>query len=123
MTKYSDETKAAAMAALLTGQSVSQVARDYDIPKGTVSAWKTRGGRVNATQKKEIGDLILDYLCTNLTTLRAQAEFFRDEKWLARQSAESAAVLHGVMTDKAIRLLEAMAKNAPEPGDDQSSEG
>ncbi len=34
---YSIGLKAAAMAALLEGQSVSAVAKEYDIPKGTVS--------------------------------------------------------------------------------------
>jgi len=111
------------MAALLAGQSIGQVARDYDIPKTTVSRWKNEGVPENGTQKKEIGDLILEYLHENLVTLRAQSRFFRDEKWLARQSADSAAVLHGVMTDKAIRLLEALAKHDPEPGDSNQSAG
>jgi transposase-like protein len=37
---YTDETKAAVMAALLEGQSVSSVAKEYDISKVTVSNWK-----------------------------------------------------------------------------------
>lgn len=37
---YSEEVKAAAMASLLEGQSVSAVAKEYEIPKGTVSNWK-----------------------------------------------------------------------------------
>ena len=115
MTKYTDETKAAVMAALLQGQSVSSIARDYDIPKGTVSSWKTRGvggiSAENATQKKEIGELLVEYLRTNLEALIAQAQHFKDKDWLTKQSAESAAVLHGVMTDKAIRLIEALSRS------------
>lgn len=109
--QYSDETKAAVMAALLSGQSINQVARDYKIPKGTVSYWKRHaGGRDVSTQKKErIGELLVDYLTTSLETLRAQAELFRDESWLKRQTASDVAVLHGVVTDKAIRLLEALS--------------
>lgn len=113
--RHSDDTKAACMAALLSGQSVDQVAKEYNIPKQTISRWKN-GDTLNGTdgtKKKEIGELIEGYLRENLTTLRAQAEFFRDEKWLSRQSADSAAVLHGVMTDKAIRILEALAKANP----------
>lgn len=116
-TGYSDELKAAAMAALLTGQSVSSVAKEYKIPKGTVSSWKdkahelaNRGGvESDSTQKKEIaiGELITIYLETNLDTLRKQAAFFSDERWLSRQSASELAVLHGVLADKAIRILEA----------------
>jgi transposase-like protein len=113
--QYSAETKAAVMAALLTGQSINQVAKEYNLPRSTVASWRQRAPGVQPVQdtKKsaEIGDLLLQYLKTNLETLRVQAEHFRDKAWLSRQSAESAAVLHGVMTDKAIRLLEALSRN------------
>jgi len=110
MTKYTDETKAAVLAALLAGQSINSVAKEYKIPKGTVSAWKNRGVAKKATQKKvdDIGALLISYLQTNLKTLQKQAEFFSDEAWLRKQTASDAAVLHGVMTDKSVRLLEAL---------------
>ena len=114
MREYKDETRAAVMAALLTGQSVSSIAREYDIPKGTVSNWKRgAGGAIKRTQKTEhIGDLLVKYLQTNLEALSAQAEQFKDREWLKKQTASDAAVLHGVMTDKAIRLLEALSKSS-----------
>lgn len=114
---YSDETKAAVMAALLEGQSVSSVAREYKIPKGTVSNWKRKakeeagGVQADRTQKKEIGDLLIDYLQANLKALRAQAEVFTDPVWLSKQGAAEAATLHGVMTDKAVRLIEAFGED------------
>lgn len=110
MSKYSEETRAAVMAALLAGQSINAVAKEYKIPKGTVSSWKNRQGVVkSATQKREdeIGGLIVGYLHENLKTLRAQAEFFSDTTWLKKQHASDAAVLHGVIADKTIRILEA----------------
>lgn len=114
--QHGDETKAAVMAALLSGQSPSFVAKEYNIPRTTIQRWKTEFETGKYTgdraQKKAIGELLTAYLEENLETLRVQAEHFRDKKWLSRQSAESAAVLHGVMTDKAIRLLEAMSKAA-----------
>lgn len=115
--KYSEETKAAVMAALLTGQSVSSVARDYNLPKGTVSNWKrgigTGEGIKKRTQKSErIGELLIDYLESNLTALKAQTVVFADHAWLRKQTAENAAVLHGVLTDKAVRLLEALSHDA-----------
>lgn len=112
MTPYSDEVKAAVLAALLQGQSVNQVAKEYKIAKSTVSRWKNSDVPIDGTQKKDIGILLLGYLETNLETLRAQAEHFRDRSWLSRQNAADLAVLHGVMTDKAIRLLEAMSNAA-----------
>ena len=112
--KYSEETKAAVLTALLEGQAVTHVADKYDIPRSTVSTWKRRDlGRISetvATQKKEeLGDLILKYLRETLKTLTTQAEFARTKEWLAKQPASELAVLHGVQTDKAIRLLEALS--------------
>ena len=116
---YSDETKAQVMAALLTGQSINAVAREYKIPKQTISNWKNRdkpGVPRDDTQKAaEIEDSLFGYLKENLKTLRAQAEFFREETWLKKQEASQLAVLHGVLSDKAIRLLEAFG-DEPEPG-------
>lgn len=116
--EYSDETRAAVKSALLTGQSVSSVAKEYNIPKGTVSNWKRYGvgGTAERTQKKNdrIGQLLLQYLEANLEALRVQSEVFADPSWLKKQHASDAAVLHGVMTDKAVRLLEAF-------GDDSDS--
>ena len=51
----------------------------------------------------------MGYLRELLVTTRAQLKVFRDESWLAKQAASEAAVLHGVLTDKAIRLREALA--------------
>lgn len=123
MRKYDSETKAAVMSQLLAGQSVSSVAKEYKIPKGTVSSWKNQTGvEKSSTQKRadEIGELLLAYLRTNLRTLDKQAEFFGDESWLKKQTASDAAVLHGVMTDKSVRLLEAMSANA---SDDNAANG
>jgi transposase-like protein len=112
---YSDDTKAAVMAELAAGQGVGKVAGEYKIPVGTVKAWKrrTRGEQPVATQKKEaIGDLLVQYLETNLRTLKAQSEIFADPEWLKKQSASEAGILHGVITDKTVRLLEALGPTA-----------
>lgn len=97
------------MAALLAGQSIGSIAREYNLPKSTISRWKNSDVPQNGTQKKQIADLITDYLRANLEALRAQAVMFSDHQWLAKQTASDVAVLHGVMTDKAIRLLEAFS--------------
>lgn len=109
--QYSDEVKGQVMAALLTGQSVSSVAKQYNIPKGTVSTWKQRAHEVASapTQKKDlIGDLLLDYLIASLRTLAKQQEVFSESGWLKKQPAAELAVLHGVIADKTVRLLEAL---------------
>ena len=120
MAEYSPDLKAKVVAALLEGQSVTSVAKEYKIPKGTVSGWKSRiaepslesaGSTESGTQKSnKIGDLVTEYLEANLEALREQTRVFSDPKWLRTQDASSLAVLHGVMTDKAVRLIEAFAK-------------
>lgn len=113
--EYSQDKKDAVIAALLGGQSVSSVAEEYKIPRGTVAGWSAQARRetvspVSNTKKEQIGDLLIGYLHANLTALQAQAQVFADPDWLESQDASEAAVLHGVMTDKAIRLLEALTR-------------
>lgn len=119
---HDSETKAAALAALLAGQSVSQVAREYHLNRATVIAWRDAAGLgstpVQPEKRAEIGEQVADYLRAVLGTLAIQARVFADEGWLKRQDAADAAVLHGVLTDKAIRLLEAL-----DPGDDGANAG
>lgn len=108
---YPPEVKAAALAALLEGQAVSHVAREYRIPESTIKNWRAdakRAARVGPKSKTEIGELLLEYLRANLAALARQAEVFADPVWLQQQGAQEAAVLHGVMTDKAVRLMEAL---------------
>jgi len=113
--KYSLETKAAVLAALLEGQVVSAVAADYKIPRATIDTWRRRRrlrGEFQMSKaekdRETVGELLLGYLAENLKTLRVQSIFFRNEKWLAEQDAASVATLHGVTADKAVRLLEAL---------------
>lgn len=119
---HPEEVKAAVMAALLAGQGALEVAREYKLPHQTVYEWKKEqdSGKLG-TKKARIGALLMDYLETNLETLRIQSRFFQREDWLAQQEASQAAVLHGVIADKSIRLLEALQPDngdsgeAPEP--------
>jgi transposase-like protein len=122
---YSKETKAAVIAALLEGQSVSRVAKDYNIPSGTVKSWKNRQEQAGfatsetvATQKKEISNLIIELLETHLRAAIGITNAI-DSSYIKKQSASEVAVLLGVINDKAFRILEALGR----AGDnDQSTE-
>ena len=120
---YADETKAAVMAAILVGQSVTQVETAYEIPKRTVSNWERKGweaaadgfGASEGLTQVELGVLVLDYLRARLKAPCRQAELFSNKEWPQQQSTTEVAILHGVMTDKAVRLLEALPfDTAPE---------
>lgn len=113
------------MAALLAGQSFSEVARAFSIPIGTLKSWKQRdvagldASRESpdaSAKRSRIGELLLDYLVTTLETLKAQQVVFRDTEWLKQQSAGELAVLHGVSVDKAVRLLEGLADEGASAG-------
>lgn len=108
--RHSSEVKAAALAALMEGQAVSRVAADHHIPEGTVKKWRVQlkngeAGPDNPTQKREIGDLLVKLLETNLETLIVISTTVRDPRWLKRQSASEVGVLLGVLDDKVNRSL------------------
>ena len=109
---HSEARRAAVVSALLLGQSVTEVAKQFKLSTKTVRDWQLRAGiappEVELEKTKAIGDLVITYLRRSLTTLEAQAEQFSNREWLAKQDAADAAVLHGVMADKAVRILEAL---------------
>lgn len=118
---YSEETKAAVMAALLAGQSVSSAAREYKIPKGTVSDWNRlvkEGVASEPTQKKEaIGEQLVSLVQTEIESLRQISIVTRDPRWIKRQSATDLAVFAGVKHDKLMRMLEAFGDSDSDPQD------
>jgi transposase-like protein len=122
---HSPEVKAAVTAALLAGQGQAQVAREYHLPLSTVGSWihEIRGNDKSPlprSDSQEIGLLLLDYIKTTLRVLKRQVEAAGDANYLAKQSGTDFAVLHGVLADKVIRLLEAATFAEPESQSDQT---
>lgn len=107
------------MGALMAGQGVNEVAKTYRLPKSTVSTMARKAGlkleQLRAKKGENLDNLIADYLIANLTALKAQCVVFADPEYLRQQSASENATLHGVMTDKAVRLLEAASAGAAGP--------
>lgn len=106
---YSDEVRAAALAdVVLLGQGAT--AAKYGIPRSTLALWQQKYDVRHdlALKKERIGALVAAYLEANLQALTAQAHVAADPAYIDRQPAEGLAVLHGVMADKSIRLLEAL---------------
>ena len=102
------------MAALLLGAGVMEVARELNLPESSIRNWKRtltpeQIAEINVRKGQRLDDLVFDYLQENLTTLRAQSKLLRDESYVTKQPASEMATLHGVMADKTIRLLEAVA--------------
>ena len=110
---HNDEVRAAVMASLLAGQGVSEVATHYNLAKATVSRWRSELVSSGVEQlepktKQELEALLIDYVCQNLKTLKAQSEIAGRADYLQKQPANELAVLHGVMADKTIRILSAL---------------
>ena len=124
-TEYPDEVKAAAMAALLVGQSINAVAAEYKIPRGTVSSWASRARNAvypstvaTEEQQERIGGLILDNVEAMLEASKELVNVVKDKEWLKRQSASEIAVFFGVISDKTYRLLEALPDGGTDAGPD-----
>lgn len=103
------------MAALLAGQGVCEIAKQFNLSKSTVSEMKKdiapeHFEHLRSKKEEDFGALLKDYLRETIITLRAHTIFFRNEKWLEKQPASEIAVLHGVCADKGFRLLEAIER-------------
>jgi hypothetical protein len=59
-------------------------------------------------KKRHIQALMLEYLEASLNAQIAQAYVASDPNYINRQPAESLAILHGVLGDKLVRLVEAL---------------
>jgi transposase-like protein len=118
------ELRAAVLTSLLSGSSVRETARVNKLSERTVRLWWTQAGlnpnagaigkEVALEKKAGLGELVGEYLSETLTTLGVQARHFRDPGWLAEQSAGDLAILHGVLNDKAVRILGALRPDEPE---------
>jgi len=112
--RYSEEVHAACVAALLAGQDITAVAGEYNVPEPTLRSWKHRARRDGAdpivpeTDRTEIGQLLIAYMKDVIAAMRKQTVVFGDEEYLRKQPAGELGVVHGILADKTIRLLEAL---------------
>lgn len=123
MTTHDPQARAAVLAGVLAGKKLIEIAREQQIPESTVRLWRDQAGLgpkaprnagyLAEEKKKDLGVLVGEYLDDILVSLRAQAIHTRDPEWLARQNAHDLAILHGVLSDKAVRLLGALRVDEP----------
>ncbi len=109
---HPEHLKAAAMAALLAGESAHKVARRFGLSRTTVRRWRDRAWSAtqNGPQKRKIGEQLLGYIGESLETQQAQLGVMADRDWLSRQSAGELAMLYGVVFDQAARLICALER-------------
>jgi transposase len=114
MQRKDDAIRAEVMAALLAGQSVSEVAKQLKLSKATVSRIKNtilpeQLKHTETKRRDKITDLIESHLVTALTSANELArKATTNDIWISEQSAAELAVFYGVLTDKAVRILESI---------------
>jgi len=123
--EHDEQTKAAVMAALLTGRSVSVAAKEYKIPIGTVKRWsadaKERLQPARNQKTERLGDLLIDNVETELETTKAILNVIKDPKWLRKQKASDIGVLYGIIADKTFRVLNSLPDTSAQGQGDGSS--
>lgn len=116
---YDEKTKTVVLAALLAGQDISTISKKYKIPSSTIRNWKSAAKMSDAIEqetKYRVGDLLVRYLEKSLNAAAVQADHFANTDWLDSQNAADLAVLHGILVDKAVRIIEALAAGSNETG-------
>lgn len=125
----SAETKAAAIADLLTGEQPAVVAERYDLNPATVRSWKARletsatpGATPHATpaatvvrrpvvdaRQQTLAELVEANLRAKLIATQRIAEHVTRDEWLDKQTAADVGELFGVLDRSAIGILDRLA--------------
>lgn len=120
--KRPDSERATVMTMILTGQSVTYISEALGIPLQTVWRWKQEfpkwAAEFSEEEKGRITLLVLRNLSSTFVTLDRIQDAV-DKEFIQRQTAEGLGVLYGVLSDKAVRILEAMQAAGAAPADDQ----
>jgi hypothetical protein len=122
--KHSDATRGQALAALLAGQGIQEVAKKYKIPESTVRDIKKtisseEFAEVRAKKQSQLAELIEGHLHASLKAATELAGQASDAGWRYKQDADKLGVLYGILTDKAVRILEAAESAAAEPAEEE----
>ncbi len=115
---YSPELKAQVIAEWNLGTAKNEIARKFDVPRGTVQQW-TRGvdpAAVLSPQKREdLGELVFDYLAAGLKALISQAITMGDPEWFKGQGA-TAHFIHGTLADKLVIIFQGVERGQSDTG-------
>jgi transposase-like protein len=118
-----DEVRAQIIAALLVGQGVSEIARQYKIDASTVSRLKKvipseKLQQVAIQKRDELSDLIGEFLTEGFKAVKNIWNITENNDWLSQQPAHELATFVGVTSDKLFRVLEAIENAQPAKAED-----
>jgi transposase len=104
------DLKAQAIAALIAGESPTDVANRFKVPRTSVRNWKLALGpeklaEVSRNSTGRLDELICDYLEELFRSLSAQAQRVQEPGYLEKQSAAGIAALYDTMSDRALLMM------------------
>src|SRR5262245_5173576 len=111
------ELRAQVAAALLAGESLSQVARRFGVDKASALRWAAAVSSVEPTgarTRDELAELIYDAVAATLRSLTARAEVAGRADWIEKQSAADLAQLAATDWDRIIRMVSGFRPVEPE---------
>ena len=118
------ELRAQAVAAVLAGGALAEVARRFGLSKTTLATWRDqelelRTIRTEQRSREErldaVEDLLFDLVAAHAKTLTAELQFATRPEWLEKQSAAELAQLVGAQKETLIRLLVGLFGNHTQP--------
>ena len=131
--RHSPELRAAAVAAVATGEQTAAVAKRFGISQGLLHGWcqqdlppvelseVSRSDLARARSREQMAALIYDTIFDTLSTVRDQLREAAREEWVARQNADQLASLLDREIDGAIRLLSGFRPaEQPDSSDDDA---
>jgi transposase-like protein len=121
------ELRAEAVAAVLAGARMADVARQYGVSKGTLGTWLAEDESIRTVRTEQhtreerldaVEDLLFDLVAEHAKTLTAELQFATRAEWLEKLSAAELAQLVGAQKETLIRLLVGLFGNhtQSEPG-------
>lgn len=122
-----EELKAAVIAALMAGMSISDASRQFKLPKTTVARLRSELGsetvvQIGTAKRERINDLLVGLLAANVGALTRFADTTSAQDYIRQQTAEGMSALYGRIADTTLRLLEAASAAGVEAeGDDQTA--
>jgi transposase-like protein len=112
------ELRAQVVAAVLAGESISEVARRFGVDKSSVIRWSAAMQPVEpsvARTREALSELIWDAVVETLKSLIARAAVTGQADWIEKQSAADLAQLGGTEWDRIIRMVSGFRPVDDEP--------
>ncbi len=121
--RHSDELRAQVQAALISGLSLAEAARRYNLSKSVVSSIresidKAKLEQVRTENQESISEALKNAVIENLSFQRAVLRVTSDENYIRTQNAGDLAKLVEVSQNYSVRLLEAASGSSEEEEED-----